>query len=107
MNDELDPVLRRLFAETAERPADEAFVTAVTARTARARLRPSLGRAAAGALVLAAIVAALAVGLGLAATLLTRLLDASLVGQAAALALVLAGAVYARVLGPLIWRPRL
>ena len=81
MNDELDPVLRRLFAETAERPADEAFVTAVTARTARARLRPSLGRAAAGALVLAAIVAALA--------------------------LVLAGAVYARVLGPLIWRPRL
>ena len=35
MSNELDPGLKRLFAETAEHPADEAFVSAVTARTSR------------------------------------------------------------------------
>lgn len=103
MSDELDPVLKRLFAETAEHPADEAFVAVVTARTARAG-RLGLARPVGAALVGAVGVAALALGLGLAVSQIAPVLNASPMGTAAALALVLAGLVYGRLLTPLLWR---
>ena len=107
MNDELDPGLRRLFAETAEHPADEAFVAAVTAKTARMGRRPGLVRAVGVVMAGSAALAALALALGLAVSQITPVLKASPMGAEAALALVLAGAVYARVLTPLVWRRRL
>lgn len=104
MNDELDPGLRRLFAETAEHPADEAFVAAVTARTARMGRRSGLVRAVGGVVIGGLAFAALVLGLGVAVGQVAPVLNASPVGTEAALALVIAGAIYARTLAPLIWR---
>jgi len=105
MSDELDPGLRRLFAATAEHPADEAFVAAATARAARERRLGALGRALAGALLSALILAAVTTGLGTAMNLglnaIGALTTASPAGWAAGLALVLAVAVCARALAPL------
>jgi hypothetical protein len=108
MNDELDPDLKRLFAETAEHPADEAFVSAVTARTTRIwRPSPAVRPLATGALS-AVVLGAAAAGLGLAAqqsaAVIAPLLTASPVGQAAGLALALAGVVCFRLLAPLATR---
>jgi hypothetical protein len=107
MNDELDPGLKRLFAETAEHPADDAFVAAVTARTSRERFSPALQRLMAGALY-AVILGVLAAGLGRlleeSFKVIAPLLTASPVGQAAALALAVAGAVCFRLLAPLAAR---
>jgi hypothetical protein len=108
MNDELDPGLRRLFAQTAEHPADDAFVAAVTARTARdRRLSLALRPLAAGALS-AATLGGVAAGLGLAAqqsfAVIAPLLTASPVGQAAGLGLAVAGLVCFRLLAPLATR---
>jgi hypothetical protein len=105
MNDALDPDLRRLFAATADHPADEAFVAAVTAQT-RPR-RPMLLRTLWGS----AVVVALAAGLGLAAsqasTLIGPLVSGSPVGWGVGLALAGAGALCVRVLGPLAGLGRL
>jgi len=105
MNDELDPDLRRLFAATADHPADEAFVAAVAAHTPPRR--PILLHALSGA----AVVIALSIGLGLAASqvsaLIGPLMNGSPVGWAAGLALALAGAAGVRVLGPLAGLGRL
>ena len=110
MSDELDPGLRRLFAETAEHPADEGFVSAVAVRTSRRR-RMMLGvRALALALLVAAAVGGLAAGFGLvldqSAGMITALGSAPTLGWAAGLALVLAGAVCVRVASRLVsgWR---
>jgi hypothetical protein len=107
MNDELDPGLKRLFAETAEHPADVAFVSAVTARVAREPLSPTVRRLAAGGLSAAAL-GVVAAGVGLALqqsfTVISPLLTASPVGQAAGLAFALAGAVCFRLLAPLAAR---
>ncbi len=111
MNDELDPGLRRLFAETAEHPADEAFVTAVTARTSRERRIMMVVRPLARSLVAAAILAVLATALGLAfehgQPALTAVLGASPIGWVAGLALAFAGAVCVRALSPLVRLVRL
>ena len=102
MNDELDPGLRRLFAETADYPADEAFVAAVAAKTSRPR---PLLRALAGALAASAVVAALALGVGVAVSRVSPwiapLLNGSPYGWAAGLALAAAGVVCLRLLAPL------
>ena len=108
MSDDLDPGLRRLFAETAEHPADDAFVAAVTARTAHApRFSLTIGRLATGSLSVLALAAA-AAGLGLAlqqgAQVILPLLDGSPAGMAAGLGLVVAGYVCFRVLAPLAQR---
>jgi hypothetical protein len=105
MNDELDPDLRRLFAATADYPADEAFVAAVSAQI-RPR-RPILLRT----LWSSAIIVALAAGLGLAAsqawTLIGPLISGSPIGWGVGLALAGAGALCVRVLGPLTGLGRL
>ena len=108
MTDELDPGLRRLFASTAESPADEAFIVGVTAKTSRERRLLLLGRALAGGLLLAVIVAA--AGTGLVAALnqgvgaVTVLVITSPTGWAAGLALALAVVVCVRTLKPLaVW----
>ena len=105
MNDQLDPGLRRLFAETAEAPADEAFVAAVTARTSRERRIMSVLRPLAGGLLLAVSLAALATGLGVALNqsraVIAPLVSASPAGLAAGLALAFAAAVCARTLTPI------
>ena len=108
MSDELDPGLRRLFAETAEHPADDAFVAAVTARTARERrLGLNLGHLAAGSLS-ALTLAAAAAGVGLAAQLgsqvIMPLLSASPMGVATGLGLAVAGLICVRLLAPLAGR---
>ena len=108
MSEELDPGLRRLFAETAEYPADEAFVAAVTERTAS---EPRLGfkarRLAAGLLPTLAL-GAVAAGLGLAlqqgSQVIMPLLTASPAGVAAGLGLAVAGLVCFRLLAPLARR---
>jgi len=105
MTDELDPGLRRLFAQTAEAPADEAFLAGVTAKTSRERRLALLARALVWGLVLAAILAAAAMGLvttlnqglGKVAALVTT----SPVGTAAGLAIALAALVCVRTLTPL------
>jgi hypothetical protein len=105
MSDDLDPALRRLFAETAEHPADEAFVAAVAGRTARQG--PALRRLAAAALPAAALTAAVVVaGLVLRQgfAVITPLLTASPLGMAAGLALAFAGAVCVGLLAPLAGR---
>ena len=110
MNDELDPGLRRLFAETAESPADEAFVAGVTARTSRERRVMLVLRPLAGGLLLAVILAALATGLGVALNqsraVIAPLVSASPAGWAAGLALAFAGAVLVRTLAPVFARVR-
>ena len=109
MSDELDPGLRRLFAETADSPADEAFVGAVTARTSRERKLGLVARTLIGvaALALLALFAAvLAPMLEKSAGSVTALVTASPAGWAAGLALALAGAVCVRTLAPLLPRLR-
>ena len=105
MNDELDPGLRRLFASTAETPADEAFVAAVTARTSREGRIMSVLRPLAGGLLLAVSLAALAIGLGVvlnqSRAVIAPLVNASPVGLAAGLALAFAGMVCVRTLTPI------
>jgi hypothetical protein len=108
MSDELDPGLRRLFAETAEHPADEAFVAAVTQRTAHApRIGPVVRQIAAGflpALVLAAVAASLGLALQQGSQVIMPLLSASPMGVAAGLGLAVAGLVCFRLLAPLVER---
>ncbi len=108
MSDELDPGLRRLFAETAEHPADEAFVSAVTARTSRERSIGLFARhVAAGiifALVLGVLAAVLGLVLDLSAKVIAPFLTASPIGLAAGLGLAVAGAVCFRLLAPLALR---
>ena len=104
MTDELDPGLRRLFAATAEDPADEAFVAEATARTARRRRLAMIGWAL-GLLALAAVATALAPVIGRAAAVpiqFSAALLATPFGWAAALALTVAGALAARALAG--WR---
>ncbi len=104
MSDEFDPGLRRLFAATAEAPADEAFISAVTARTARERRIASAARGVAGPALVAMLLGALAAGAGLVlgqgVRMITPLLNASPMGYAAGLGLVVAGVVCFRLLGP-------
>jgi hypothetical protein len=108
MSDELDPGLRRLFAETAEHPADEAFVAAVTARTAREpRVGLAVRRLAAGSLstlALGAVAAGLGVALQQSSRVILPLLTASPAGVAAGLGLAVAGLVCFRLLAPLAQR---
>jgi len=110
MSDELDPGLKRLFAETAGHPADEAFVTVVTARTSRERRLTMLVRPLAGGLVAAAAAAALAMTLGLVLNqgraVIGPLVSSSPLGWVAGLALVFAGAVCVRSLAPVFTRMR-
>jgi hypothetical protein len=108
MSDDLDPGLRRLFAETTEHPADEAFVAAVTERTAREpRIGLALRRLAAGFLP-GLTVAVVAAGLGLAlrqgSQVIMPLMDASPLGTAAGLGLAVAILVCLRLLAPLAQR---
>ncbi len=108
MSEDLDPGLRRLFAETAEHPADDAFVAAVTTRTVHdPRIGLTFGRLAAGSLSALALAAA-AAGLGLAlqkgSQVILPLLDASPTGMAAGLGLAAAGFVCFRLLAPLVQR---
>jgi hypothetical protein len=102
MNDELDPGLRRLFAATADYPADEAFVAEVTAKTVG--LRPT-GHGMPAALVRGAVVGVLAAALGLAlaeaAGPITSLVTATPFGPVTGLALLAAGFVCVRALAPL------
>jgi hypothetical protein len=110
MSDELAPGLRRLFAETAEHPADEAFVSAVTARTSQQRLIALIARGMAGPFIFAVVLGAMATALGLvldlSAKVITPLVDASPTGLAAGLGLAIAGVVCFRLLAPLaLWRP--
>ena len=105
MTDEHDPDLRRLFASTAEHPADEAFVAAVTARTAHARRFGPLARRLASGFGLAVAFSVAAATLGLSARVITPLLDATPMGLATALSLVVAGVVCLRLLASLAsWR---
>jgi len=105
MSDEFDPGLRRLFSATAEHPADEAFVSAVTARTSRQRWRAPIARGLAGAIVLAVAAAALGLVLDQSARVITPLLYASPASVAVGLGLVIAGVVCFRLLAPLASRP--
>ena len=106
MSDELDPGLRRLFAETAEHPADEAFVSAVTNRTSREGLFVLITRRLAPAIVPivapVALAATLALVAGLSAGLITPLVDASPAGLAAGLGFAIAGVICFRLLSPLV-----
>jgi hypothetical protein len=104
MSDELDPGLKRLFAETAEAPADEAFVAAVTVRTARVR-RPSpvVRQLAAGcvtALALGAAVGGVGLALQQGAQVIMPLINSSPIGIVTGLSLALAGAICVRLLAP-------
>jgi len=108
MSDELDPGLRRLFAETADDPADEAFVAAVTARTAtEPRIGLTVRRLTAGslpALTLGAVAAGLGLALQQGSRMITPLMSGSPVGMAAGLALAVAGLICFRLLAPLAQR---
>lgn len=110
MNDELDPCLKRLFAETAEHPADEAFVAMVSRTTSRRRRLMALVRALGGGLLLAVVVAALASGLGVALNqsrvMISAVIGPSPIGWVAGLALAFAGAVLVRTLAPVVSRIR-
>lgn len=105
MNDEHDLGLSRLFAETSESPADEAFVAGVSARTSRERRILLVVRPLVVALVGALIIAALATGLGLVvnqARPLIALLASSPQGWVCSLALAFAGIVVVRTLAPVV-----
>ena len=110
MSDDLDPGLRRMFAATAEAPADEVFVAGVTARTSRERWLVLLGRAVAGVLLAAvifwALTAVLAPALILVSGSVAALVSASPFGWVVGLALTLAGVVCVRTLAPLVTRMR-
>jgi hypothetical protein len=103
MTDELDPGLRRLFAETANTPEDDVFVAAVTSVTAR-KPRLLAGGGFGQALRSGAIAAAAAAAFGLVLSQVSgpvgALVNASPFGWIAGLALVLAGAAGVRVLAP-------
>jgi len=108
MSDNLDPGLKRLFAETAEHPADEDFVTAVSARTTRVyRPSPMVRELAAGCLTALALAAAVG-GAGLAlqqgAAVIAPLITPSPIGIVTGLSLALAGAICVRLLAPLAFR---
>ncbi len=97
MSDEIDPGLKRVFAQTAEAPADEAFVAEVASKTSRLRRWCVIGTAL--GLILVAI--AVATGLGLAAASIGPIaaaLSASPFGWIAGLAFVGAGALCVRAL---------
>ena len=107
MSDELDPGLRRLFAQTAEYPADEPFVSAVTTRTSRGKaalIARWLAPVAIEAVSLGALAAALGLVLDQSAKVIAPLLTASPAGLAAGLGLAIAGMVCFRLLAPLAWR---
>lgn len=110
MNNELDPGLRRLFAKTAEHPADEAFVAVVTARTSRERRIMMVVQPLARGVIAAVIFAVLATALGLAfnqgQAVVAAVVSSSPVGWVAGLALAFAGAVCVRTLGPVLARLR-
>ncbi|HEX4096034.1 MAG TPA: hypothetical protein VHX64_04855 [Caulobacteraceae bacterium] len=110
MNDELDPGLKRLFAETAEHPADEAFVSAVTRRTSRERRIIMLLRPLAAGLLAALILGALAMGLAVALnegrSVVADVAPSWPIGWTAGLALAFAGAVLVRSLAPVVARMR-
>jgi hypothetical protein len=101
MSDEIDPGLRRLFAATAEHPADEAFVAAVTARTSGDRRPGPLGRALASGAVVGLLAATLGYALKPALGLIGALAVASPFGTIVALALALTGFVCVRALAGL------
>ena len=110
MSDELDPGLKRLFAQTAEHPADEAFVSTVSTRTSRdgriALIGWRLGAAFIVAVALGGLAGALGLVLNQSASLIAPLVNASPAGCATGLALVLAGVICIRGLAPLAaWRP--
>jgi len=110
MSDELEPGLKRLFAQTAERPADEAFVLAVTTRASResrvAQIARRLAPMGVAAVALGALAAVLGLVLDQSARLITPLVNASPAGCAAGLGLAIAGVVCFRLLAPLAtWRP--
>lgn len=111
MNDELDPGLRRLFAETAEYPADESFVVAVSARTSHERRIMMVVRPLVRGLIAAAVLAVLATALGLAVNqgqiVIAAAVSSSPLGWVAGLALALAGAVCALALAPVVRLARL
>jgi hypothetical protein len=102
MTNELDPGLRRLFASTAENPADEAFVQAVTSRTSRGRWLALIAPGLAAAFILAAAAIVLGLVLQQSAKVITPLVIASPMGWTAGLGLVIAGAVCVRVLAPVL-----
>ena len=108
---ETDPGLRRLFAETAEHPADEAFVVGVTVRTSRERRIMMVVRPLVRGLVAAAVLAILATALGLAFEhgqgVITAVVSTSPLGWVAGLALVFAGGVCVRALSPVVRLVRL
>jgi hypothetical protein len=104
MSDDLDPGLKRLFAETAEHPADAAFVSAVTARTAREGRIALIAWRLAPAVVGAVALGALGLALDQGAPLITSLVNASPAGYANGLGLAIAGFVCFRLLAPLAWR---
>ena len=106
MSDELDPGLRRLFAATAENPADEAFVAAVAAKTAYERRLILAGQALGGLLLAAVVLAAAATGLPQALNkglgVIASLVTTPPLGWAAGLALAVALLVAVRTLTPLV-----
>jgi len=104
MSNELDPGLKRLFAETAEHPADEAFVSAVTARTSREGRIALIVWRLAPAVVGAAALGALGLALDQGAPLITSLVSASPAGYANGLGLAVAGLVCFRLLASLVMR---
>jgi hypothetical protein len=108
MSDDLDPGLRRLFAQTAQHPADEAFVAEVSARTARVH-RPSpiarqLALRCVTALAFAAAVGGVGLALQQAAAVIAPLITPSPIGIVTGLALTLGGAICVRLLAPLVFR---
>jgi len=104
MSNELDPGLRRLFASTAERPADEAFVSAVAARTAGLNWRAPIVRGLATALFLAVAAAGLGLVVDQGARAILPLLNPSPASGAVGLGLVIAGVICFRLLEPLVSR---
>jgi hypothetical protein len=101
MRDELDPDLRRMFASTAESPADEVFVEAVTARTSRERRISFVAAGLGGAAALGALAAVLGVALQQSARMIAPLVTSPPLGLAAGLGLAVAGLICFRLLSPL------
>jgi anti-sigma-K factor RskA len=102
MSSELDPDLKRLFAQTAEHPADAAFVSAVTARTSRDGRTALIAWRLAGAVAAAVALGALGLALEQSVQLITPLVSASPAGLAYGLGLAIAGAVCVRLIAPLV-----